>query len=182
MVSGFGGDVSSLAMIVTPAFALLLTITMTSLAQTALPPETHQFDFWIGKWKCSGESFDANGKSTRTEATNSIERTFDGHVIRENFKMRGLNGTSVSVFDPAAKLWRQTWVDDQGSYIALAGTCVEGKMTLQTLPRPDRPKAASRMVFSNVAADSFDWDWQSSRDAGATWTLVWHLHYVRVKK
>jgi len=55
-------------------------------------------------------------------------------------------------------------------------------MTLQTLPRPDRPKTIGRMVFSNINPDSFDWDWQSSGDSGKTWKLAWHLHYTRVKK
>ncbi|HVT11373.1 MAG TPA: DUF1579 family protein [Fimbriimonadaceae bacterium] len=162
--------------------APLLLSASVALAQKVEPPvETHQFDFWVGEWKCSGDSYGPDGKATRTEASNTITRDLGGHVVRENFRMNGLNGSSVSVYDPSAKLWRQTWVDDQGGYIALTGSFEGGKMTLTTLPRPDRPKASSRMVFSNIKADSFDWDWETSRDAGRTWKLAWHLHYTRAK-
>jgi hypothetical protein len=36
------------------------------------------------------------------------------------------------------------------------------------------------MVFENIAADRFDWRWESSRE-GTDWTLAWLLHYERVK-
>lgn len=150
--------------------------------QPTQPPVNHELDFWVGHWKCSGESYGANNQVTKTEGTNTITKTYDGHVTQENFRMKGLNGMSVSVYDSIAKLWRQTWVDDQGGYIALTGTFEDGKMTLRTIPRPDRPKAAARMIFSNITPDSFDWDWQTSRDSGTTWTPAWHLHYTRVKK
>lgn len=152
-----------------------------AVPQVVPQAEAKQFDFWVGNWKASGESFGPGGKAKHTDAENSITHTMAGHVIQEKFKMPGLNGMSVSVYDPSAKLWRQTWVDDNGGYIALTGTFADGKMTLRTIPRQDRPNAASRMVFSNINSDSFDWDWQSSQDAGVTWKTAWHLHYTRVK-
>ena len=164
------------------AYFFLCVMFLNNTQQVGPPAESHQFDFWVGDWKCSGESFAPNGKATHTDAVNSITRILAGRVLQENFKMPGLNGTSVSVYDPLAKLWRQTWVDDNGGYIALTGSFAEGTMTLRTLPRSDQPNVASRMVFSNISADGFDWDWQSSRDAGATWKPAWHLHYTRVKK
>jgi len=41
-------------------------------------------------------------------------------------------------------------------------------------------KIHQRMVFENIAADRFDWRWESSRE-GADWTLAWLLHYERMK-
>ena len=141
-----------------------------------------ELDFWVGDWTCSGESYDAAGKTTQTQAKNTIKRSFDGHVIQENFTSPGLVGMSVSVYDPNNKLWRQTWVDNQGSYIALTGKVEDGNMTLTTLSRPKAPNAFSRMVFKNVKPDSFDWNWEGSQDGGKTWKLNWHLHYTRVKR
>jgi hypothetical protein len=162
--------------------ALLFLVAGSKSQQTPLPAETHQFDFWVGDWKATGESYGPDGKPTHTEAENSITRTFDGHVVQENFRMAGFSGMSVSAYDSNRKEWHQTWVDNQGGYIPLAGVFGEGKMTLQTLPFPKRPKTANRMVFHDIKPDSFDWDWESTSDGGKTWKLQWHLHYSRVKK
>jgi hypothetical protein len=54
-------------------------------------------------------------------------------------------------------------------------------MTLQTIPDPKRPKLYQRMVFENITKDAFDWNWETSKDGGASWTLSWHLHYTRRK-
>jgi hypothetical protein len=35
------------------------------------------------------------------------------------------------------------------------------------------------MVWLDVTADSFRWEWQSSSDDGAMWTLTWPLDYRR---
>ncbi len=142
-----------------------------------------QLDFWVGDWKCEGKTRNGPGKDewTDTSAENHIDRGFKDHVIQEHFAMDGLNGFSISVYDQNAKLWRQTWVDDNGGYIALTGGVKDGKMTLVTLPMPKRPGIFSRMVFDNVKADSFDWNWEKSTDDGKTWELAWHLHYTRKK-
>jgi hypothetical protein len=53
-------------------------------------------------------------------------------------------------------------------------------MTLgrQTVDREGKP-LQQRMVFQNIQKDSFDWNWQRSRDAGATWETVWAIRYQR---
>ena len=148
---------------------------------TKVTPQGHELDFWVGDWKGSGESYDAAGKATHTDAANTIGKTFDDHVVQENFTMAGFKGMSVSVYDSTNKIWRQTWVDSQGGYIALTGGVQDGNMTLTTLARPKTPLAFSRMVFKNVTPESFDWNWEGSQDGGKTWKLNWHLHYARVK-
>jgi hypothetical protein len=164
---------SSLLLALTSCIAVLINKDVTSPG--------HELDFWVGDWTCSGESYDAAGKATHTDATNTITRAFDGHVIKENFTGANLTGMSVSVYDANNKLWRQTWVDNQGGYIALTGKIEEGNMTLTTLARAKTPNAFARMVFKNVKPDSFDWNWEGSKDGGKTWKLSWHLHYTRVK-
>jgi hypothetical protein len=37
-----------------------------------------------------------------------------------------------------------------------------------------------RMRFRNISKDSFDWDWQSSKNGGE-WKMLWELKYTRVK-
>lgn len=117
--------------------------------------------------------------NTETKATNHVTMDLGGFVVHEHFKMPGFNGESWSVYTPATKKWRQTWVDDSGSYIALVGGWADGKMTLTTVANPAAPKSLSRMVFTNITKQSFDWNWEKSTDSGATWKLAWHLHYTR---
>lgn len=151
------------------------------LAGQALEP-VNQFDFWIGEWECTGRSRKAPGKDEwqETRATNSIKKILGGKVIEESFTMAGFEGRSVSVYDAANKVWRQTWVDSAGGYIALAGGMVDGKMVLNQLMGPKAPEGLGmRMVFSDVKKDSFTWDWERTTDGGKTWELAWRLNYKR---
>ena len=104
-------------------------------------------------------------------------------MIREEFSGGGANGhldgLSLSVFDPARRLWRQTWVDDQGGYLDLVGDVVEGCFAFRRDAPEDGPATRQRMVFRDVAPASFRWTWEISEDAGATWDVRWDIAYTR---
>ena len=143
-------------------------------------PESHQLDFWVGEWDLSWPG--PGGKPGGT-ATNRIEKTFGGCVIEEHFaanKEKGLLGHSVSTYDSQEKVWKQTWVDNQGQYIDLKGEFKGGEMTLISHGTgPDGKPQMGRMIFRNIKPDSFDWRWEASKDGGATWDLQWPIHYQR---
>jgi hypothetical protein len=154
-------------------------------AQAAPPapctaPELHQLDFWVGEWDLT---WPGQGNGPAGTGTNRIEKVMDGCVIQESFAAngpQGLVGHSVSTYDPREKIWKQTWVDNQGSYLTLTGGLEDGKMTLrQKTTGPDGKPRLFRMVFLNVKPDSFDWNWESSKDDGKTWMLGWPIHYQR---
>ena len=140
-------------------------------------PEASQFDFWVGDWTLYS--------ADTITGTNSIYKVMDGCTVQENFDSprSGYTGKSWSVFSPQTKQWQQTWVDNQGGYIVLTGTFENGNMTLSTPASklPNGKEQLYRMVYHNITKDSFDWDWESTTDAGATWTNGWHIHYVRKK-
>lgn len=135
------------------------------------------FDFWLGEWDCV---FDGG------HAVNTVTREYGGKVIRENFVVdepRSWTGMSVSVFDEHVG-WRQTWVDESGSYWAFEGALVDGNPSFGT-PVPVDPENAAgdgalykRMVFTDIDPDGFGWRWESSPD-GETWTVNWELDYTR---
>jgi hypothetical protein len=130
------------------------------------------FDFWLGAWDCNFEG---------GHAVNTVTREFDDHVLVERFAMdtpRVWNGTSLSVFDPGLGLWRQTWVDDGGSYWHFVGTLVDGDPSFATPTPVDLDAVYKRMVFSDITRDSFHWRWESSPD-GESWTVNWEIHYSR---
>ena len=142
-----------------------------------------ELDFWLGSWTATWDG---------GAGTNRLERILGGRVIHERFEggdldangtlvadSERLHGQSWSVFEPARNLWRQTWVDDQGGYLELAGDRVDGCFAF-VREAPERGEVArQRMVFRDVAADRFRWTWELSLDGGASWETRWAIEYRR---
>ncbi|HEY2792481.1 MAG TPA: hypothetical protein VGJ28_09005 [Micromonosporaceae bacterium] len=129
-------------------------------------------DFWLGRWDVRWPS---------GHGTNTIERILDGRVIEERFESYDddgsvLLGRSLSVRDAADGRWRQTWADSTGTYLDLVGVDVDGRIGFQ---RTGPGGALQRMVWLDVTADGFRWEWQRSTDDGATWSVMWPLDYRR---
>jgi hypothetical protein len=176
--------VSEIAMHIWIAAAALTLVSLPAFAQaSAAPPpvgcsgpETQQIDFWLGDWD---GAWDATPGTPAGTAVNHITRTYDGCVTEEHFDGGSLKGHSVSVYFAPAKEWRQTWVDNQGSYIDLTGgPDGRGNFMLTTLPKPSGK--ANRMIFTDIKPDSFTWRWQANTD-GKTWADSWVIRYTRKK-
>jgi hypothetical protein len=127
------------------------------------------FDFWLGEWEVRWDDGTHSG-------TNVIERILDGRVLLERFDGRPgieLQGMSLSVYDEAARVWRQTWVDNQGSYLEFAGTLADGVMDLRGKPNGE----PVRMQWRDIRSDALTWLWQ--RSDRKTWMTLWELQYRR---
>ena len=144
--------------------------------------EQRQLDFWVGEWDLTWPDV-PSGKVMH--GTNSIRRVLDSCVVEENFSGgtdAALRGKSVSLFDKPAGKWKQTWVDNEGSYLDFVGEFKDGQMILaREVTRPDGTRSLQRMVFKNIGADAFDWSWEGSNDGGKTWNVNWPIHYQRRK-
>lgn len=141
--------------------------------------DCHQFDFWIGGWKVQWE----NSDSTTSEGKNVINSILNGCVIEENFNGNpgvDFKGKSFSVYNHAQKIWQQTWVDTNGNYMVFTGSKEDDKMTLSKIIDYEGNEIIQRMVFYNIQENSFDWNWESSKDNEKTWQLNWKLHYTRL--
>lgn len=143
-------------------------------------PEFHQLDFWVGDWDLT---WPAGGNGPAGTGTNRVEKILGGCVIQENFTGGGaqpFDGQSVSTYSVREKIWKQTWVDDQGGYLDFTGTFQDGEMRLtRHVVGPDGKPRIPRMVFTNIKPDSFDWRYEASVDGGKTWQLNWLIHYKR---
>ena len=132
-------------------------------------------DFWLGSWVVSW----AGGG----HGTNTIRRILDERAIEESFDGRdadsSLKGRSLSVRDAADGRWRQTWVDSTGAYLDLVGVEVDGRIAFQRDAVIDGVAVTQRMIWLDVTADSLRWQWQRSRDGGASWEVVWEIDYRR---
>ena len=151
----------------------------TAKATPCSSPEARQFDFWVGEWIGTWK----NPNGTSAQGTNRIESILGGCVIHENFEgatAQQLVGKSYSVWSPTLKKWQQTWVDNSGGYLELAGEFSDGKMVLLRDGLLGNGKMGKqRMTFSNISKEKFDWDWDTSEDGGKTWTSRWHIVYTR---
>jgi Protein of unknown function (DUF1579) len=143
-------------------------------------PEQKQLDFWIGEWDLT---WPGEKQGEVAHGTNSIHRVMDNCVVEENFNggdSMPLHGMSISLFDVRAGKWKQTWVDNQGSYLDFVGELKDGQMILaREFTRPDGIHIMQRMVFKNISANELDWSWEASKDGGKTWTVNWPIHYKR---
>jgi hypothetical protein len=145
-------------------------------------PERRQLDFWIGNWDLVIRQR-ADPKSdewSEAKGTNSIRATLSGCAIEENFHGDGPGapwaGRSFSTWEPLTRQWRQTWVDDSGSYLAFRGGPEGGGFVLLGEPKPDRQM---RMVFSQITPDSIFWTWERRSEGGSDWAPVMTIAYTR---
>jgi hypothetical protein len=158
---------------------LLLFMSATSFSQNPAPcssPEAAQFDFWLGEWELT--------YNDTVHATNTISKQLGSCVIEENFDdpANKYKGRSWSVYSPQLKKWQQTWVDNAGAYLDFTGEFKDQKMQMnREFINPKGQKIMQRMVYYNIAAGHFDWNWESSADGGKTWTVNWKIHYQRKK-
>lgn len=158
---------------------LFLLLSLDAVAQKPPPcttiPEASQFDFWTGNWKLSWND--------SVRGSNTIDKILSGCTVHEKFNdpARNFRGESWSVFNTRTRQWQQTWVDNHGGYITLAGGMAGKEMILYTapVPTPDGMQIF-RMRFYNISQRSFDWSWDSSTDEKKTWKPAWAIHYQRL--
>ena len=143
-------------------------------------PEQKQLNFWVGEWTAA---WPGPKEGEIQKGSNSITRILDGCIVQETFdggKDSPLRGHSVSVFDMQSGKWKQTWVDNQGSYLDFVGEFKDGQMILgREFRKADGTKIMHRMVFKNITPNSFDWSWEASKDGGKTWQVQWPIKYTR---
>ena len=139
-------------------------------------PAHRQFDFWIGRW----DVFQPDGKQA---GENVIEAILGGCVLRETWQGRGgFSGTSLNTYDAADQRWHQTWIDNQGGRLELAGALEGAAMVLgSTGPHPDKPglKLQQRITWTPNADGTVRQLWETSEDGGKAWSVAFDGKYVR---
>jgi hypothetical protein len=122
-------------------------------------PESRQFDFWIGRWNVT-EKGQASGLSDITVVPG-------GCAILEHFRS-GVVGRSISFYVPQTQQWYQTYVDNAGNRLLLAGRFQNGGIDLLSPPAGGQTHSRTRWsaegqnVRQEVAA--------LSRNGGATYS------------
>jgi hypothetical protein len=144
-------------------------------------PEHRQFDFWVGSWEVY---YYEGGQKGGLAGTNDIKLLFNDCVLQENWVHGGeLVGSSYNIYSPLDKKWHQTWVDNRGTLLVLAGEFKDGKMILEGQHPGRNPgvTVTERITWSLVDDDpnQVRQFWEFSRDGGTTWEVAFDGLYIR---
>jgi hypothetical protein len=159
--------------------AALLAAPGLAVAQAQKPspcadPEHGLFDFWLGRWMVT-----PTGKD-RIVAESLIEKVY-GCGLRENWMPKNhQDGGSLSIYVPAEKGWRQTWIDSSGSHVDFKGGWDGHAMVLTgDWPGPDGKPNLVRMTYTQGEDGSVRQAGVASKDGGRTWVPSFDLTYRR---
>jgi hypothetical protein len=134
--------------------------------------EQRQFDFWLGSWEVRDRTGTLLGR-------NRVEALLGGRVLQEHWTgSKGGAGTSLNAYLPGKKVWRQTWVDSQGSVLDLEGGRVGASMVLASPAGAAGP--AQRITWTPLPDGRVRQFWEQSSDGGLTWKAAFEGFYSRV--
>lgn len=136
--------------------------------------QSAQFDFWVGEWDVLMRG--------RLVGHSRIEALPGGCLITEHYEAvpPGYAGKSLNFYDPVAKAWKQTWVDNAGSIVYFEGQAQDGGMVLtgQRIGRGG-PSNLSRMTFTPNTDGTVRQFVEVSKDGGKTWAAGFDGTYVK---
>lgn len=138
-----------------------------------LPPESRQFDFWIGEWAVTTPDGQPAG-------TNKIE-PIAGHAgLLENWTgAKGFSGKSLNAYHPARRQWQQFWVGSDGGVLELSGGLVDGRMVLTGAQDVRGSHRLEKITWTPNADGTVRQHWEQSTDGGKTWTTAFDGLYRR---
>ena len=158
-----------LGALLSAAFAIASAQSLAVPGKACQSVEHRQFDFWVGQW----EVFVGGGKKA---GDSKIELVADGCAILEQWSgAAGGTGKSLNIYDTVDRQWHQTWVDNSGTLLMLSGAFADRSMVMSmTGPSPSDPKTTvkQRIAWTPAADGSVRQLWESSTDAGRTWTVL----------
>jgi hypothetical protein len=130
--------------------------------------DAHAFDFWLGEW----DVYDPDGKHV---GRNSITAPYTTGALAEHWRGDGgVEGHSLSSWDPERGCWHQTWIDSTGGMLLLDGGVREGAMVLTGVTAD-----ATQRITWTVEGDGVRQLWEASKDGGSTWSVAFDGRYRR---
>ncbi len=142
---------------------------------SSLPPESRQFDFWLGNW-------DVTTPDGKPAGTSTIESVAGRAGLLENWRdVDGSSGKSLNVYNPAKKQWQQLWVGSNGGVLELTGGLAGGRMVLKDEHDVHGRHVTERITWTPNADGTVRQLWEQSTDSGRTWVTVFDGLYRRRK-
>ena len=139
-------------------------------AKACAGAEYRQFDFWLGEWDVIGQQ----GKKAGTNQITSVE---SGCALLERWSgAGGVTGMSLTFYDKSDGRWHQAWMDGTGNALRLTGACRGSGMVLESPPAEGR---VERVSWTPLEGGRVRQLWESSKDDGRTWTVVFDGTYIK---
>lgn len=147
------------------------------VASACLDPAHRQFDFWLGDWEVRQPG------SSPPYAANSIARIVQGCALQEIYRSpQGYTGKSLNWYEAETGLWRQTWVDNSGLVLQLAGGLnAQGHMVLEGGERitAQAETVRDRITWMAQADDTVLQVWEVLRSDASEWERIFTGLYRR---
>jgi len=160
-----------------PRFKEVLAQVQKASRPCTTTPEFRQFDFWVGEWDVVANA------SNQPAGKSSVQLMLGECVIFENWTgALGVSGKSFNIYNTAEKQWRQTWVDDRGTFTEYAGEFKDDRLEyLAESAGANGQKQKLRMTFFKQGPDRVRQFGEVSTDEGKTWSTQYDLIYNRRK-
>jgi len=172
---GVGGGTYQAAMTVLELHSLSADPRFKALVDPLKPctlPEYRQFDFWIGEWNVEAPTSPGVVSHSRITMIN------DGCTVLEQYSTpTGYAGSSLNFYDSTRKVWHETWIDNQGGALFLEGGLDGKSMVMATNTDPQQ---INRITWTPLEDGRVRQHWESTNDAGKTWSAVFDGYYSRV--
>ena len=157
---------------------LCLTFFMSSLSanEFCTGAQYRAFDFWIGQWQVTTHS-------DNIVRFNTISKINDGCTLLEEYTSpSGYSGKSLNIYDRQSNQWHQTWTDNTGLRLQLAGNIKDNIMIMQGVSvNASNQQVINKISWSVNADKTVRQLWQTSTDNGKNWTVVFDGHYQKIK-
>jgi hypothetical protein len=142
----------------------------------ASAPERHHFDFWIGEWDVT-----TSAKADGSKGGNSVIQSVSGGcALLENWtSIQGGQGKSLNAYNPLVHEWQQYWIGQDGNVTEFRTSHFDGTSLSFLTDDGPGPNLIGRLTFTPMATDLVRQHYESSGDAGKTWTTVYDLYYHR---
>ena len=138
-------------------------------AESGLPAEAREFDFWLGQW----DLVLGGGQGLATNDISSFGLG-GGIAILEDYRQGPYLGTSVSYYSPREGRWRQLWLDNMDGLLEFAGGTQGNKFVISG----NLGTTKTRLVYSNITNRSLDQSADMSPD-GLNWQVSFSARYTR---
>ena len=91
-------------------------------------------------------------------------------------------GVSLRSFDPASQTWAIWWLSDRSPHaldVPVVGQFVDGIGTFLADDTWRGQPIVVRFTWSNITANSSEWEQAFSPDGGATWEPNWSMRFTK---
>ena len=145
----------------------------------------------IGRWSTREEGLraDGSGWDPSKGADWDFFWTFDGWGIQDNYtsppkseavedESKRQRGTNLRIYDPTQKQWVMTWLTPGSKQPQSFTASSDGHTIVMLGDQPNPQGYHTRITFFDIAADSFEWKLEWSKDQ-QQWREVYRIHGTR---